>query len=47
MALEPLLELALVDQAGLELTDIYLPSAGIKRRAPSPPGKYIINLKIG
>ena len=33
VALEPVLELALVDQVGLELTEIYLPclpSAGLK-----------------
>ena len=41
VALEPVLELALVDQAGLELTEIYLslpPKCWDQRRVPLVPG---------
>ena len=40
VVLEPVLELALVDQAGLELTEIQLPlshECWDKRHAPPPP----------
>ena len=40
VALEPVLELVLVHQAGLELTEIRLPSAGIK-------GMYHHHLAMG
>ena len=36
VALEPVLQLALVDQAGLELTEIRLPLPGIKGVPPPP-----------
>ncbi|KAM7339825.1 hypothetical protein ACRRTK_000440 [Alexandromys fortis] len=41
VVLEPVLELALVDQAGLELTEICLPlppECWDQRLAPPPPG---------
>ena len=47
-ALEPVLELSLVDQAGIELTDISLPSVGIKGvRHHRPAQFYCSTLQCG
>ena len=49
VALEPVLELILVDQAGLELTEICLPlppKCWNKRRAPSPSSLGRLYFKI-
>ena len=49
VALDPVLELALVDQAGLKLTEIHLPlppSAGIKGMCHQRPAYILLFLKL-